>query len=131
MYVCKCFVFLCPFRNLYQQCTGMSNDLKLAVVNHNVFMDYSVHAYQTCHITVVSPASAHGCSSITPCFSLYWALTWCTGCLPSVKNRNAISGCGQRRNHDHDYDLILLAAIQHVRAHCRMTCSTQKLHTLS
>ena len=75
-------------------------------------------------ITVFSWASTHGRSSITPCFSLYWALTMC-------KNRNAISGCGQRYNHDRDCDSISLATSQHVRAHCRMTCSTQKLHTLS
>ena len=36
--------------------------------------------------TVVSRVSAHGRSTITPYFSLPWALTWCTGHLPCAKN---------------------------------------------
>ena len=35
--------------------------------------------------TVVSWVSAHGRSAITPYFSLSWALTRCTGCLPCTK----------------------------------------------
>ena len=35
--------------------------------------------------TVVSRVSVHGRSTITPYFSLPWALTWCTGCLPCAK----------------------------------------------
>ncbi len=42
-----------------------------------------------CHqwykITVVSRVSAHGRSTITPRFSVYWALTRDTGRLPCVK----------------------------------------------
>ena len=35
--------------------------------------------------TVVSRVSAHGRSTITSRFSVYWALTWDTGRLPCVK----------------------------------------------
>ena len=35
--------------------------------------------------TIVSRVSAHGRSTITPRFSVYWALTRDTGCLPCVE----------------------------------------------
>ena len=43
------------------------------------------HIFTAYNITVVSRVSAHGRSTITPRFSVYWALTRDTGRLSCVK----------------------------------------------
>ena len=44
-----------------------------------------IYMYMPYRYTVVSRVSAHGRSTITPRFSVYWALTRDTGRLPCVK----------------------------------------------
>ena len=51
-----------------------------SVLINSALMTICVYVY-----TVVSQVSAHGRSTITPRFSVYWALTRDTGRLPCVK----------------------------------------------
>ena len=50
---------------------------------------------QAMHI-LVSQVNAHGRLTITPRFSVYWALTWDTGCLPCVKIEIGGADCSQQ-----------------------------------
>lgn len=45
---------------------------------------YYIHVNNFLYI-VVSLVSGHGCSTITPNFSLPWVPTWCTWHLPCAK----------------------------------------------